>query len=157
MSVFTPKCRTKESDPSAFASSQHNDDGAFLADTCDYAYSLDIKLAKGIAKYLMGDSVLELGAGCGCYTSYWRDGGAIKSVNAIDGGLRFASRSRVQFVAVAFFEYLHTAFVLNPYCAHTCDLVMLTVRDLQGLHLDSSCCLPVCPVRVLGMKSHALK
>lgn len=70
--------------------------GAWKLTSCEKAYFLDAKFAAAVAALIQGEqefaaqskgvtsaSVLELGAGCGCYTHFWQQRGL--SVMAFDG------------------------------------------------------------------------
>jgi len=64
-----------------------NDTGIYALKTCVAAFPLDIYAAAAIARIMMSTgaaSVLELGAGCGCYTHFFRENFGL-NVSAFDG------------------------------------------------------------------------
>lgn len=50
-----------------------------------YVYMLDVGLANALAEFFAGSSVVELGAGLGCYTGWLRDDGSVTSAVGFDG------------------------------------------------------------------------
>ena len=69
--------------------SDHGKPGAFILGSCEYEYIMDWGLAAAIASFWIDEEgtedidVLELGAGCGCYTDYYKWLGF--SIQAYDG------------------------------------------------------------------------
>ena len=57
--------------------------GSYALDTCKNSHILDVKFASHLATLFAGKSVLEMGAGCGCYTHRLALSGI--DVTAVDG------------------------------------------------------------------------
>ena len=57
--------------------------GSYALDTCKNAHMVDVKFATHLATLFAGKSVLEMGAGCGCYTHRLALSGV--DVTALDG------------------------------------------------------------------------
>ena len=88
--------------------------------SAQYSYSMDVGLAHSLARLFTGHTVVELGAGLGCYTGFLRDHGTVGEVIGFDGA-----------------EGVHT---------HTHGLVSqadLTRRDLDLPKADWTLCLEV--------------
>ena len=60
--------------------------GQWMLSTCNSVHYLDQTLARGLSSLMSGGRVIELGAGCGCYTGALLDQGMVRSVLAYDGG-----------------------------------------------------------------------
>jgi len=63
----------------------NNKSGAWLFDSCRAVYYLDMTLAQALSGILSGGHVVEMGAGCGCYTSALLSMGEVLSNQAFDG------------------------------------------------------------------------
>ena len=59
--------------------------GAWRLQAANYTYFMDRGLVSALAKHFAGGSVLELGAGKGCYSAALRRTGLMTGVRAIDG------------------------------------------------------------------------
>ncbi|CAE7421230.1 unnamed protein product [Symbiodinium necroappetens] len=84
-SSWRPKCATKQSDRSKREISINEKSGVWGFRSCHRTYLLDVGLAHHMGLTFAKSSVLEFGAGCGCYTSYLRDVAHAESVTAYDG------------------------------------------------------------------------
>jgi len=62
-----------------------NSSGAWGFSSCWAVYHLDVSLAKAYSKLFVGSRVVELGAGCGCYTSFLLSQEGLHSISAFDG------------------------------------------------------------------------
>ena len=72
--MFKPKCGTN-TEKRKGNTVVDNKTGTWKLETCDYTHVLDERLAFKLLKMFDGQSVLELGAGCGCYASVWKHNG----------------------------------------------------------------------------------
>ncbi|KAL7524476.1 hypothetical protein ACHAWF_000967 [Thalassiosira exigua] len=60
----------------------------------NFMYKFDVAFADAaLEKVLGGSRVLELGAGLGCYTLYWRESGKVSSIDAYEGAANVESMS----------------------------------------------------------------
>ena len=66
--------------------------GAWRLQAANYTYFMDRGLVSALAKHFAGGSVLELGAGKGCYSAALRRTGLMTGVRAIDGAPGVAER-----------------------------------------------------------------
>jgi len=62
-----------------------NGTGAWVFNSCWAIYYLDFPLAEAYSELFKGSQVVELGAGCGCYTSALLSMQQVLSVKAFDG------------------------------------------------------------------------
>ena len=87
-SGFKPRCATK---PAMLGKGirGHTLNGSYLLSTCDMVHIIDVPLGGHLRQTLAGKKVLELGAGCGCYTADLMDAGI--DVISFDGTANIAS------------------------------------------------------------------
>ena len=85
-SNFAPICLTRCCNHAKV--SQVSVNGSYTLDTCKNAHLIDVKFANHLAMLFLGKRVLELGAGCGCYTHRLINSGA--DVTAFDGTANIA-------------------------------------------------------------------
>lgn len=78
---WSPKCKPQYPPESKRT---YGASGNFVMSSCTGMYILDKGFARALARVVNG-SVLELGAGCGCYTAFLRDFGGIEDIVAVDG------------------------------------------------------------------------
>lgn len=84
---WRPKCRPKFVETEIEHATNHEveKEGEWKLNSCHGRYFLDAGLAGALASLMEGGRVVELGAGCGCYTGALLDSGKVKAVQAFDG------------------------------------------------------------------------
>ena len=82
-SAYTPRCVTSRPHHMGTRVAGYLSHGAYVLRTCHLVHALDVPLARKLAALLAGERVLELGAGCGCYTAHLQAAGV--QVVALDG------------------------------------------------------------------------
>jgi len=82
---WRPKCKPEHPmNPKSIKSLTEGERGEYELNSCDGVYMVNPGLANAIAELTKNEDVVELGAGCGCYTGRLLDNG-VKSVTAFDG------------------------------------------------------------------------
>eukprot|EP00928_Gymnodinium_smaydae_P041316 TRINITY_DN2797_c0_g1_i5.p1 TRINITY_DN2797_c0_g1~~TRINITY_DN2797_c0_g1_i5.p1 ORF type:complete len:327 (-),score=36.04 TRINITY_DN2797_c0_g1_i5:236-1168(-) len=77
-SGFVPQC-ARHGQKRHSQKSVNTKNGAFVLDTCKLVHILDEGLATGLLDIFNGGSILELGAGCGCFSYFWKSHGLKQS------------------------------------------------------------------------------
>jgi len=83
--LWRPKCKDRLTKERKAARPAFSTSGAWTFEDCEYKYFLDAKLLAGLVMLMAGGEVVELGAGCGCYTGALIDSQQLMAVAAYDG------------------------------------------------------------------------